>query len=153
MTTTRAAVPMTMISEPLISSDWPETRIRGIKRESGHGRFSEAPPSLAVRGALTEPENGQGCDPEDEGFVPPYGVTETRPGTLRRREMRTVLRLECVGDAAEVGGPAYLSRLTFDNEVQPIEPVAPGRQDATRVAREVLGFALIRAGAEVKGAV
>ena len=31
--------------------------------------------------------------------------------------MRTVLRLECVGDASEFGGAAHLSRLTVDNEV------------------------------------
>src|ERR1700733_6594485 len=125
----------------------------GIERESGHGRFREAPPGLAVRGALTEPESRQGRDPEDEGLAPPYGVTETRPGTPRRREMRTVLRLECDAHAPQLGGPAPPSRLTLDNQVQPIEPAAPGRHDATRVAREVPGLALLRAGAEIQGAV
>src|ERR1700733_2195197 len=116
-------------------------------------RLAEAPPSLAVRGALTESESRQGCDPEHEDFVPPDGVTETKPGTRRRREIRAVLRLECVGDASEFGWVAHLRRLTFDDDVQPVESVATGREDATRVAREVLGFAFVWTGAEVQRAV
>ena len=67
--------------------------------------------------------------------------------------MRAVLRLECAGDASEFGGAAHLCGLAFDDEVQPVESVATGREDAMRVAREILGFALVWAGAEVQGAV
>jgi hypothetical protein len=54
-------------------------------------RLPEAPPSLAGRGALSESERRQGSDPEHEDVILPDAVTETKPVTLRRREMRTVL--------------------------------------------------------------
>ena len=67
--------------------------------------------------------------------------------------MRTVLRLECAGDPAELGQVIHLRSLTFDYDVLPVEPVAAGREDATRVARQVPGLALVWAGAEIQGSV
>ena len=68
------------------------------------------------------------------------------PGETEGREPGDVI-------ASEFGGVAHLCSLAFDDEVQPVESVATGREDAMRVAREILGFALAWAGAEVQGAV
>jgi len=68
--------------------------------------------------------------------------------------MRAVLRLKGLCDASELSLVAYLGGLTLDHEIETvIERVAPGRKDATRILREVPGFALGGTGAEVQCAV
>jgi len=63
---------------------------------------------------LPNPKAVKGATSEHEGLIPADGVTGAKPGTFRRREMRTVLRLECVGGAAELGRVGHLRSLTFE---------------------------------------
>src|ERR1700733_11168256 len=88
-------------------------------------RLPETPPRLAVRGALTDSESRRGRDPEHESLVPPYSITESRPGTLGRREVHAVLRLECAGDASEFGGAAHLCRLALTTRSSPSSLLQP----------------------------
>src|SRR5215204_828216 len=68
--------------------------------------------------------------------------------------LAAVLRLVRIGDALQLGVVAHLDRVAFDHEVHPfVQRVAPGHQDAVRVAGDVLGLLLLRTRAEVQGVV
>src|SRR5215213_4262233 len=121
---------------------------------SGRDLSGEAPPSLAELPALAEPEGRRGSDPVHQGVTASDGLTKTEPDAVGCREMPTVLRLEGVGDALELGLLAHFRGRTLDHEVQIIvESVASSREHAVRVLREVLGLAFGWTGAEVQRAV
>ena len=62
--------------------------------------------------------------------------------------LTAVLRHVRVGDALQLGVVAHLHRVAFDHEVHAfVQRVAPGHEDAVRIAGDVLGLLLLRARA------
>src|SRR5918998_92052 len=128
------------------------------RRTAGHRGQLEAPARLAERRTLGEAEDFTRAHLEHPGsarVISPQRPRIVVEGAVLYLEapVLTVLREVGVGHAAQPGGVCQPHRLPLDDEVEPLaEGVAPGGEDAARVVRQVLRFALVGARAEVKRA-
>src|SRR6266513_3265300 len=111
---------------------------------------SEPKPRVAVL-AFGEGVSGRGSNLEHPCFA--RAVMERAVAHLET-PLVAVLRHVRVGDALQLGVVAHLHRVAFDHEVLAfVQRVAPGHEDAVRIAGDVLGLLLLGPRTEVQGVV
>jgi hypothetical protein len=64
--------------------------------------------------------------------------------------MRTVFRLETIGNGLQLARVRHCHRLTLDDEIESFKTVPTRRENAMRVRSKILGLALGRSRAEVQ---
>jgi hypothetical protein len=113
---------------------------------------SETPPGLAELSPLAKPECGRRSNSEYQHLAISDGIAQPGPGAIGRCEMRTVLRLEAIGNGSQLAPVRHCDRLTLDHEIEPFEIVTTCGENAMRVLSKILCFALGRSGAEMQRA-
>src|ERR1700680_3149412 len=153
------------VSSPAVTSPspgalgWARVRVHPVSRWRGvpswrgcrPGFSRERPPRLAELSPLAETEDPCRDYPVQQHFAAPDRVTEARPCAVGCREIGAVLRLVPIGDSATFDGIAHVGGVTLYGDVEAIQAIAAGREDAVRVLHEILGLSLRGTGAEVHG--
>src|ERR1700685_22445 len=113
----------------------------------------ESPSRLAELCAFPKPESRHRGDSVDKDFCPTDGVPATGPSAAWSSEMCSALRLVRIGDPSQFGWVTRSLGRTFEHQIETVESVLAGREDAMKVLREVLGLAFVVPSAEVQAAV